>query len=256
MTATVCPESMDLEALLRQTFVTELRKEGISLRPSYRVSDLLDSVTLRTLIELQRIELGDPDDVVIGTMFAKRYSVYMMAGAAAFSLYDTPLSLRHDNVAIYPSSGATMHYETELADVSGTTLQDADRRESFPAYITQMEEHLAPLFAVVSAETGAHSTVLWSLVAHNIQSMYLRLTDPAQTSLSEKRRQQIVADQSDLLDSRDQTKLGIKLRRFVPQEGHAMLLRKHCCLAFKTRQSGIGHGYCSTCPRQSKRSRK
>ena len=102
---------------LLKYFVTSLRSTKESSYP-YSAADLMEPSTLAPILAQQSALLGNAEKLVVGTLFAKRFSVFIMGLIAAASLHDTLLSAAPNHVRFRLTQGGAMAYETEIADAS------------------------------------------------------------------------------------------------------------------------------------------
>ncbi|UKS27056.1 hypothetical protein LOZ80_37305 [Paenibacillus sp. HWE-109] len=243
----------ELGACLQQYFVTSIRSsQGPVLANS--AEDLLDATRLTPILRQQSDQLGQPDPVVIGTLFAKRYSVFAMGLLAAISLHDTSLALSHDRVRLQVTQAGAMQYETAVEDsplLSVSNLEE--RRARLTDYVVRLQMHLQPIFQAVSAQTGANVQVMWTLVSHNLHNLYARLEADERIWQTTERLRLIMADRSVLLEPRSGHAFAVKFRLFEHSQwqGSPFYLRRHCCLAYRIQHPSGEHDYCQTCPKLS-----
>lgn len=219
----------------------------------------MDAAKLPLIIGQQSVQLGEPEGYVVGTLFAKRYSVLIMGLAASISLFDTPLSLRPGALRFRLTDAGTMQYEAERAAYGGFPVNDMDARQARLAeYKEHLLEHLRQVFGAISGYTGAKEKVMWSLVAHNLHTLYGRLHTHSELWDSEKRGLVISQDYNTLLQPEKPDELSMRFRRYEhPKlQGRPFYLRKHCCLAYQIRVGPEAGEYCSTCPRLSPEERR
>lgn len=248
-----------------QIAATFLRKHScISLREiehkhfPFVVSELLNSNAREHILQLQSLQLGNPEAVVVGTLFAKRYSVFCMGLIGALSLFDLRLAYSSERIRFRIINEGAMHYETELSDQDLLTTVDIREREAaVSAYAEGLQSHLNKLFHSISAHTGASERVMWSLISNNILNMYDRIENDKAIWQTTDRLELIQHDRAILFAPQSSNKFSLKLRRFdhPAYHGQPFYLRKYCCLAYKVNQNGIEHEYCNTCPKLSSEER-
>lgn len=232
---------------------TTLRGETESPYP-FSVSELLDAKAREAILGLQAYQLGEPESAVVGTLFAKRYSVFCMGLLSAFSLFDLRLSSSPDVVRFRMTTAAAMEYETEImTPVILPTEHMNERKANVAAYSADLQQHLEPVFQSVAAHTGANVQVMWSLVSHNLQTMYARVEREPLIWQTDERLRLIRMDRDTIFAPQAGNRLALKFRCFqhVSLEQVPFLLRKHCCLAYKLTAHGKSEGYCGTCPKLS-----
>lgn len=225
----------------------------------YSTEDLLDAAKLPLIIGQQSAQLGEPAEYVVGTLFAKRYSVLIMGLAASISLFDTPLSLRPGALRFRLTDAGTMRYEAERAASGEFPVNDMTARQArLVRYQELLLEHLRQIFGAVSGYTGAKEKVMWSLVAHNLHTLYGRLHAHKELWDSEKRGQVISQDYKTLLQPEKPDALSMQFRRYEhpQQQSPPFYLRTHCCLAYLVKTGPKAGEYCSTCPRLSPEERR
>lgn len=225
----------------------------------YSTEDLLDAVKLPLIIGQQSVQLGEPAGYVVGTLFAKRYSVLIMGLVASISLFDTPLSLRPGNLRFRLTDAGTMRYEAERAASGELPVNDMEARQAcLVEYQELLLEHLRQVFGAVSGYTGAKKKVMWSLVAHNLHTLYWHLHTHRELWGSEKRGLVISQDYRTLLQPERPDELSMRFRRYEHphRQSPPFYLRTHCCLAYRIKTGPEAGEYCSTCPRLSPEERR
>lgn len=225
----------------------------------YSTEDLLDAASLSLIIRQQSVQLGEPPGYVVGTLFAKRYSVLIMGLVASISLFDTPLSLRSGALRFRLTDAGTMRYEAEKAASGEFPVNDMTARQArLAGYQELLLEHLRQVFGAVSGYTGAKEKAMWSLVAHNLHSLYGRLHSHSELWDSEKRGLIISQDYNTLLQPEKPDELSMRFRRYEHPQGQSppFYLRTHCCLAYRIKTGPEAGEYCSTCPRLSPEERR
>ncbi len=231
-------------------------RQGEEVRFPHSVSELMDEKRRPDVLEQQAVLLGRPESVVVGTLFAKRYSVFCMGLLAAASLYDLRLAASPEAVRFSLTPSGTMAYETTLM-TSSLLLpveSDEERSEAINEYSAYMQQHVGQLVAAVASHTGASVQIMWSLISHNVQMMYARIEQENAFVQSGRRRELIRLDRAAVFEPKTGNKLAFKLRRFehaMLQRIEPVLVRRYCCLAYKANRRGQSEGYCSTCPKIS-----
>ncbi|BBI36663.1 (2Fe-2S)-binding protein [Cohnella abietis] len=244
---------------LLQNFCISLR-EPEDLPYPYAIEELMGKTSHLPIIDLQSSQLGNPEWSVVGTLFAKRYSVFSMGLFSAASLFDYQLASSPGIVRFRVTHAAAMEYQTQLA-VSNllSTVDLEQRREQLIAYAKHLLQQLEQIFQSVSAHTGASIPVMWSLTSNNLQNMYARLIVNRSAWQTEERLRLIMADHAALFEPWSGNKIAMKLKPFQhPQvQGGFFYLRRHCCLAYKIKYAGMPaqEDYCSTCPKLSQSER-
>jgi len=236
---------------LQYYFAIRIRQPEEPLYP-FSILDLLEESTRLPLIEQQSAQLGHPDHIVVGTLFAKRYAVFSTGIILAMSQYDYPLEGFVEHVRFRITNKAAMQYQTELiASALLPVLNLEERRIKVMDNRIRLQGHLQLIFQAVSQQTGVSLKVMWSLVSHHLQQGYARLTADSSLWQTEKRLMLIMADRDTLLEKRSDNLFVCKLSEFQHPEwqGQPFYLRRHCCMAYKL--SIEDHGYCQTCPKLS-----
>ncbi|NQX47412.1 hypothetical protein HQN87_18935 [Paenibacillus tritici] len=242
-----------IKVFLQQHFAVTVR-ENRSVAYPYSTEDLLDEAKLPLILRQQSVQLGEPAGLVVGTLFAKRYSVLIMGLAASISLFDTSLSLLPGALRFRPADRGIMHYEAELAASGTVPVHAAEARQACLAgYLEHLLEHLRQVFAAVSSYTGAKERVMWSLVSHNLHDLYGRLRTDRGLWDSGERGLIISQDYNTLLQPEKPDELSMRFRKVEhPKlQGRPFYLRKHCCLAYRIKTTPDAEEYCSTCPKLS-----
>ncbi|NQX67273.1 hypothetical protein HQN90_14220 [Paenibacillus alba] len=240
----------ELTTSLQRYFATSIRGSVDDLFP-YSAAELLDEASRSPILRQQSAQLGDPECRVVGTLFAKRYSVFVMGLFAAISLFDTPLAASPEIVRFRVTSAGAMAYETEFEDSPRmSTWHHEERRVKLVDYVLQLQSHLQHIFAAISASTGASIKVMWSLVSHNLRNLYTRLEADESLWRTTERLRLILADRDVLFEPTSGNVFAVKLHLFEHPEwqGAPLLLRGHCCLAYKIQHGSESHGYCISCP--------
>ncbi|WP_172197272.1 (2Fe-2S)-binding protein [Saccharibacillus qingshengii] len=246
-------QSETLEAFLRDRFAmvrkrpgkdAEFEEEDVQNFP-YSVQDLLDPDVLRLLLLRQSVLLGRAAPDVTGTLFAKRYSVLAAGLFAAYSAYGAVLSPKPGDIRLRIGAGAAMGYRVrEEPRLTGGY-------PSLSAYAGKVEAQVQTVLSAVQRASGANASVLHTLVLHQIHTLYLCLEAELQQGGSpfaaradtiRRHRQELSAPANSWFHAR--------FRSIGPDAaGRPLLLRRHCCQAYRTVQSGRSHGYCDSCPK-------
>ncbi|WP_341277913.1 (2Fe-2S)-binding protein [Paenibacillus sp. FSL H8-0537] len=239
---------------LQQNFrisIGELEKEAYP----FSAVELLDPTRCSHIMRLQSRQLEDPGDIVVGTLFAKRYAVFFMGLVSAVSLFDCRLAIAPESVRFRITSLAAMEYQVRTAAHPSLTIFELEQRKvEVENWTDRLLQHTEMILAAVSSHTGAKVNMMWSLISNYVQNSYVRLEQNVDVWRTEQRWQLILADRSILLEQRKGNPLAVSFREFHhPQfEGAPIVLRRYCCLAYRLRREGQQvHGYCSTCPKIS-----
>ncbi|GAS80754.1 (2Fe-2S)-binding protein [Paenibacillus amylolyticus] len=253
----------EMSATLQHFFVTTIRANCDDFKYAFRVKDLLDEEKRDSILHEQAMQQGLQLDgkgsVAVGTLFAKRYSVLVMAVISAFSLYDIPLSMADDDVRFELNGAGGMRYETRLERISLVGEEFVQRRSESILLKKKMLLHLEPVLRAVADGTGASYNVMWTLVAHNVQQLYVRMVNDQRIWKTDQRLAQIQEDQCIWLDEENENEFtfAMKLNRFDHPEwqGTPVLIRRYCCLAYQVGDGSHSHGYCNSCPKLDSESR-
>ena len=221
--------------------------------------ELIDSVARDYIFQIQSVQLGNPEPVVVGTLFAKRYSVLCMGLFGAISLFDLQLASSLEIVRFRMTQVAAMEYQTQLAVPYLLPVIDMmERAEKVTIYANRLQQHLEQIFHSISIHTGVNVQVMWSLVSNNLQNEYARIENDRSVWRTEERLRLVKADRDTLFEPRIDNKFALNLRRYQhPNVQKApFYLRRHCCLAYRVVHNGSTEGYCNTCPKLSSEDRK
>lgn len=241
----------ELASSLRHYFVTSLRNCEESSY-SYSAMNLLEETSLAHILNEQSAQLGNPERTVVGTLFAKRYSVFLMGLLAAASLHDTLLSASPNHVRFNSTQGGAMAYETVVIDgYSLPTFPTLERELQFSEYVQLLQTHTRPLFQAVALHTGTNIKVMWSLVSHNLQQLYIRLASDQKHWRTHNRLELIRRDLALLIEPFPGNLLAVKLRMFQHPDWHGpqFYVRSYCCLAYQIDTGTAARDYCTTCPK-------
>lgn len=247
----------DCMTFLEKHFAVSIQQPGEPLY-AFSSSDLMSSDGRQRIIGLQSRQLGDPGMVVVGTLFAKRYSVFCMGIVSALSLYDNMVDMHLERVRFKVTERAEMEYQIIWDGNPIKTFDKLIRNQEAVDYLFHFFSlHIGPVFTVISDYTGASLSHMWSLVSNNLQNLFLRM-ESDEIRFTKDRLQIVASDREMLLDhtkwkasgySSNPLAIRLKLYEHPEYSGEPFYLRKHCCLAYKVRHEGESHGYCNTCPR-------
>ncbi|MEK3833619.1 MULTISPECIES: hypothetical protein [unclassified Paenibacillus] len=242
-----------IQGFMQQHFALTVTENRSNSFP-FSTEDLLDEAKLPLIIGQQSLQLGQPPGIVVGTLFAKRYSVLIMGLAASITLFDTPLSLLPGALRFRLTDAGMMQYEAETAATDRWFDNSSEVRQACLAkYLEHLLKHLRQVFAAVSSYTGAKERVMWSLVSHNLHNLYGRLRTDRGLWDSEDRGRIIGQDYNTLLQPEKPDELSMRFRKVEHPKlrGRSLYLRRHCCLAYRIRIGPDAGEYCSTCPKLS-----
>ncbi|PKQ92834.1 hypothetical protein CXK86_01565 [Paenibacillus sp. BGI2013] len=253
----------EMSEVLQQFFVTTIQVDCDDSKYPFRVKDLLNeekrNLILREQAMQQGLQLGGRGSAAVGTLFAKRYSVFVMSVISAFSLYDTILSVADDDVRFELNGAGGMRYETLLERTSLEGEDPVQRRSESGLLKKRVLLHLEPVLRAVAVATRASDKVMWSLVAHNVQQLYARMINDQSIWKTDERLAKIQEDQSLWLDRQNDNACTFanELQRFEHSgwQGPPFLLRRYCCLAYLVGDGSHTHGYCDSCPKLDSESR-
>ncbi|WP_440118551.1 hypothetical protein [Paenibacillus sp. QZ-Y1] len=252
----------EMSEALQHLFVTTIRATCDDPKYPFRVKDLLDEEKrdsiLREQALQQGLQLGGKESVAVGTLFAKRYSVLVMAVISAASLYDTPLSIADDALRFELNGSGGMRYETQLESALLPGSENpVQRRSEISILRDRLQLHLQRIFQSVAVATGASPKVMWTLVAHNVQQLYVRMINDRKIWKTDLRLAQIQEDQSVWLELQQDNSFALKLKSFEHSkwQGPPLLIRRYCCLAYQVGSGSHAHGYCNSCPKLDSESR-
>ncbi|PQP82353.1 hypothetical protein C0Q44_12920 [Paenibacillus sp. PCH8] len=246
----------EMSATLERSFVTRIRATGEVSKYPFCVRDLFNEEKRDSILREQALQQGlllrGEGSVAVGTLFAKRYSVLVMAVISAFSLYDTSLSIAEEDIRFELNGEGGMRYETRLARTCMTGSEDpAERGLEISMLRDRLQLHLEYVFQSVAVATGASYKVMSALVAHNVQQLVMRMIDDRRIWKTERRLAQMKVDQSIWLDRSNDNTFAIRLQRFEHSkwQGPPFLIRRYCCLAYQVGSGSHAHGYCNSCPK-------
>lgn len=236
---------------MQKYFVTSLRNGNESSYP-YSAMDLLQESSLSCIFTQQSSLLGNAELIVTGTLFAKRYSVFIRGLIASASLHDTLLSASPNHVRFRLTQGGAMAYETEILERSllpaSLTLE---RDLQFKEYVQNLQNHTESLFQAIALHTGANIKVMWALVTHNLRQLYVQLMSDQKHWQTKNRLELIRRDQTLVFEPRIDNRFAIKLNIFEHPDwqGPILYLRPYCCLAYQIDSGTATRDYCTTCPK-------
>ncbi|MDR6550320.1 (2Fe-2S)-binding protein [Paenibacillus qinlingensis] len=242
---------IQLISSLQNNFVTSIRNCNESSY-TYSAMELLKESSLSHILLQQASLLGNAAPMVTGTLFAKRYSVFIMGLMASASIHDTLLSTSLNHVRFSLIQGGAMAYETVIMEKSllpafGTQERDLQFRE----YMKSLQSHTDLLFQAIASQTGANVKVMWALVSHNVRQLYSRLVEDQKHWRTKNRLEMIQKDQMLLFEPGNDNRFAVKLHIFKHPEWHGshFYLRPYCCLAYQIDSGGGAEDYCTTCPK-------
>lgn len=264
----------EMLATLETSLVTSIRGADENSTYAFAVSDLLHDEKRGLILHQQALQqgldLGGTGSVAVGTLFAKRYSVWVMAVISACSLYDTHLNIEDDVVRFKLNGTGGMRYETRLersidngselgigTNIDSTSEVLAQRRTEIRMLRDSLQLHLERIFQSVAAATGASVRVMNELVAHNVQQLLTQIIEDHAIWKTDKRLELIKHDAHVWLEESTNNTFSTRLQRFEhPEwEGPPLLIRRYCCLAYQVGSGSSAHGYCNTCPKLDSESR-
>lgn len=246
-----------LPSFLQQHFAVTINPIRSTSFP-YCTEHLFDPAWLRQIIQEQALQLGEPEQKVVGTLFAKRYSVLIMGVVTAISLFDIPLKLQPRALRFRITDGGAMQYEAEMEESVMFSSGATEKRQiAFSDYAACLLEQVGQVLHTVSSYTGANEKVMWSLVSHNLHNLYGRLETESSLREAGERKQMISQDYKVLFETGNPAHLSKKTIRYEhPKLGEQpFYVRPYCCLAYKTRHVSETLNYCSTCPKLSSEDR-
>lgn len=247
---------LDIESFLQRQFCLHFQSSDAHLFP-YTLDDLLQhEAAMHSVMSQQQELLGHPPSAVVGSLFAKRLSVWGMGVLTCISLFDSRLSLDPAAVRIRLLPEAIMHYHVAWHSESCKLPSDPDKRsEAVEKELAQFVLLTGRTLKSISIWTGTPIHLMWSLLSHNWQTLYLHMTQIEQER-SVANVDKINQDLLCLLNSGTGRLLHMRLRR-VParsdQKDHSRpapaFLRRHCCLAYQLEPDRSEPDYCPTCPK-------
>lgn len=265
----------EMVAVLETSLVTSIRRADESFTYAFAVSDLLHeekrNLILREQAIQQGLKLGGEGSVAVGTLFAKRYSVWVMAVISACTLYDTLLNIEDDVVRFELNGTGGMRYETRLgrsldhgselgivASIAPTSEVLVQRRTAISMLRDSLQLHLRRIFQSVAASTGASTRVMHALVAHNVQQLITRMIEDHEIWKTDERLELIKDDAQVWLEESPNNTFFTRLQRFEHPEwqGPPLLIRRYCCLAYQVGNGSSAHGYCNSCPKLDSETRQ
>ncbi|WP_434751901.1 hypothetical protein [Paenibacillus amylolyticus] len=261
--------------VLETSFVTSIREANEVSKYAFMVRDLLleekrDQILCEQAVQ-QGLELGGAGSVAVGTLFAKRYSVWVMAVISACSLYDTILNIEEDIVRFELNGTGRMRYETQLEigqalvnkRIQGPEMTPSSevlvqRKTEISLLRDRLQLHLKRVFQSVATATGANIRVMNALVAHNVQQLIARIINDSEIWKTDKRLDLIKDDAIIWLEESKDNPFYTRLQRFEHPElqGPPFLIRRYCCLAYQVGSGSSAHGYCNSCPKLDSETRQ
>ncbi|WP_145045944.1 (2Fe-2S)-binding protein [Paenibacillus xylanexedens] len=257
------PKHSELVETLQHFFVTTIRSSWEISECSFTVKDLLDEEQRRSFLREQAtqqgLELGGTGSVAVGTLFAKRYSVWVMAVISAFSLYDTLLRIENDVVRVELTGSGRMRYESQLEQVTVAYADLAKRKSQLSMLKGRLQLQLGMILQGVAADTGASEKVMWALIAHNVQQLYAQMIHDEGIWKTAERLTRIQEDRSVWLAPQGDTESPFAMKHKCFEhpkwQGQPFLIRRYCCLAYQVESGSHAHGYCNSCPKLDSESR-
>ncbi|MFK3939229.1 (2Fe-2S)-binding protein [Alkalihalobacillus sp. NPDC078783] len=230
---------------LSQFYISVTRNSEIEY--PFTLSNYFDSAKRKEILDIQSTLLDTPPAIVVGSLFAKRFSVFVTAAMITVSLYDLKLPLAPSSTHFNIIRQAQFTYRMNESDVKSLTYKSLSERDrlvdSFlQDFIVQVEQ----IIKAVSSHTGCKPTIMWSLIWHNVLNYYLNVKTRYSNELSCDKLNVLLQDEKRLHDSLFIPNQYKRLTLYKYSDKETFYLRKHCCLAFKL---STGHGYCTTCPK-------
>lgn len=207
------------------------------------------AASLRTIQSMFRA----PDVKTAASLFMKRYSVYI-AVLEAMSCRNAEARLSLSQMSFSCSSTYIFTYAPMLFTKRSKQSRDAWRERLLQGLF---QEHLSVMITSFERETGFSSSVMWSHIAYYIHTMYEGWIREETDPLIQERIRDDFAYLRDLpanwFGTRVQNPLCVSFSCMKhPIEDKSVLIRKTCCLNYKT---GSSKGPCYTCPRLSEQER-
>ncbi|WP_338542908.1 (2Fe-2S)-binding protein [Paenibacillus tundrae] len=257
------PKHSELVETLQHFFVTTIRSSWEISEYSFTVKDLLNGEQRRSFLREQAtqqgLELGGTGSIAVGTLFAKRYSVWVMAVISAFSLYDTLLRIENDVVRVELTGSGRMRYESQLEQVTVAYADLAKRKSQLSMLKGRLQLQLGMILQGVAADTGASEKVMWALIAHNVQQLYAQMIHDEGIWKTAERLTRIQEDRSVWLAPQGDTESPFAMKHKCFEhpkwQGQPFLIRRYCCLAYQVGSGSHAHGYCNSCPKLDSESR-
>ncbi|PZT52786.1 (2Fe-2S)-binding protein [Paenibacillus silvae] len=252
---------------LEQAFATRVRRLDELPGYSFCSKDLLHEGTREAILHEQAtqqgLELGGAGSTAVGTLFAKRYSVMIMAVISAFTMYDALLHIEEGGVRIELNGAGGMWYETWLeryvgVDAGANKAADFVHREKEVRLLRErLHLHLHRVFQSVADATGASVKVMNSLVAHNVQQLAAHILHDPSIYRNEQRLVLVKHDMNIWLEQQKENIFGSTFQCFEHFNGNdaPLLIRRYCCLAYKIGDGHHAHSYCNSCPKLDSESR-
>ncbi|MFP3122884.1 hypothetical protein OH784_08975 [Ectobacillus funiculus] len=214
---------------------------------------LIDGKGLEASLQTIQSMFRTPDIKTAASLFIKRYNVYI-AVLEAMSCRNAETRLSLSQMSFSCSATYIFTYAPMLFTKRSKQSRDAWREQLLQELF---QEHLSVMIASLERETGFSASVMWSHIAYYIHVMYERWIREETDPLIQER---IIADFAYLrklpakwFGARDQNPLCVSFSCMKhPIEDKAVLVRKTCCLNYKTETS---KGPCYTCPRLSEQER-
>lgn len=267
----------------------DLNREGPDARDaSVPAEHLRHEEGVRELLSKQPPDMvHEEQESVSGVMAAKVYGSFPVGVVFAASVFDLALPTDLSTVGVRFGAGHGLRFVLPRSELDAAPLLATRGSESTvdegrtgheaqaggaPAFGDHMaslfEEHVQPVFEAIHLTTGADLRSMWSLLATNIKTMFLRVQmEPYRThlELSQSRLEQLERDEAYIFahgnagpfSRRERNPLVQPTRRFTPppELGEAMYLRTKCCLRYRIRVNGEHVPYCASCPKITDRER-
>lgn len=220
----------------------------------YTLSDYVDPAKRKEILDTQSSLLDNPPAIVVGSLFAKRFSVLVTAAMISVSLYDLKLPIVPSSIHFNIIRQAQFTYrinESDLKPLIYKRLSERDRLVS--SFLQDLIVQVEKILDAVSSYTGCKTNIMWSLVWHQVLNYYLRIKTRYSNEISYDKVNVLLHDEKHLHESSLIPNQYKRLTHFKYSDNETFYLRNHCCLAFKL---STGHDYCETCPRLTESERE
>lgn len=214
---------------------------------------LIDGDGLEASLQTIQSMFLAPDVKTAASLFMKRYCAYI-AVLEAMSCRNAEARLSLSQMSFSCSATHIFTYAPMLCRTRSKQSRDAWRERLLQGLF---QEHLSVMIASFERETGFSSSVMWSHIAYYIHIMYERWICEETDPLIQER----IIDDFDYLRKLPAKWFGARVQNPLcvsfscmkhPIEDKPVLIRKTCCLNYKT---GSSKGPCYTCPRLSEKER-
>ncbi|WYP27525.1 (2Fe-2S)-binding protein [Alkalihalobacillus sp. FSL W8-0930] len=213
----------------------------------YTLSDYFDPAKRKEILDTQSSLLNTPPAIVVGSLFAKRFSVFVTAALMSVSLYDLKLPIQPSSTLFNIIRQAQFTYRMNESDVKPLTYKSlSDRDHLVNSFLQDFIVQVERIIKAVSSHTGCKTTIMWSLIWHNVLNYYLNVKTRYSNELSFDKLNILLHDEKRLHESLFIPNQFKRFTLYKYSDKETFYLRKHCCLAFKL---SAGHGYCATCPK-------